>query len=695
VGNLRQAWPVLALLLLAVSLAMVWVMLLRRRVHSQTTEIESQRTFLRQIIDLCPNFIFVKNQHDRFTLANRALADALGRRSEDIVGCTEQEIGVRPLEAIAHQREDTEVLEKRHEKVMREHVFTRADGRKLWLHSVKRPIKARRGDATYVLTVSNDITLHKQASQTLHEAREAAEAANRAKSEFLANMSHEIRTPLNGIIGMSDLCLDTDLAREQREYLETVKLSADGLLSVVNDILDFSKIEAGHLELDQAEFNLRETVEAALKTVALRAHQKGLELFANISPEVPLSVRGDANRLRQVILNLVGNAIKFTSRGEVVVGVKTAQTHAGEFTLQCTVADTGIGIAPERRQSIFNPFVQADSSTTRQYGGTGLGLTISARLVAMMKGTLWLDSEVGRGSQFHFTIRVQEVVGTQSAGAPIGIASQTGIAGKRVAIVEPSVSHARMLMQTFATWGLESNHFEDADAMCAASTQAPELVFVAMIQKNGDGLLGAQKIKSRHPSARIVMLLTTSGQRNDALRCGAAGFDCYLVKPIRTQELLEWVLRLTSSIPIPSMPSRTQRSRALASGLNILVAEDNAVNQTVIQRLLTKRGHRVVIAGNGRTAVAAFEREPFDLIFMDVQMPEMDGIEATSEIRRREAADQHTPIVALTAHAMSGDRERCLAVGMDDYMTKPVDPKQLDGVLASYSKATDEHAGAA
>ncbi len=686
-GNFKQAWPVLALLLLAVSLAMVWVMLLRRRVHSQTAEIESQRTFLRQVIDLCPNFIFVKNQHNRFTLANRALAEAVGRQPEQIVGCTEQEIGVKPLEAIAHQREDMEVLEKRCERVAREHVFTRADGRKVWLHSVKRPIKARRGDATYVLTVSNDITLHKQAAQTLQEAREAAEAANRAKGEFLANMSHEIRTPLNGIIGMSELCLDTDLSREQREYLETVKLSADGLLSVVNDILDFSKIEAGHLELDVAEFNLRETVEAALKTLALRAHQKGLELLSDVPPDAPVAVYGDANRLRQVILNLVGNAIKFTAAGEVIVRLENVERHDGSLTLQFAVSDTGIGIAPERQQSIFNPFVQADSSTTRQYGGTGLGLTISARLVAMMKGRIWLDSKVGQGSRFHFTIQVRN---SDAAPGPNPVV----LAGKRVAILESNSSHARILLQTLTAWGMQASTVPSAQDP-ESLADSPDLVLVAMHQTHGDGLATAGQLRLRYPLARIVMMLTSSGQRLDAARCTDAGFDCYVVKPIRTQELQDLLAQSLSSQPIAAMPSRTQRGRALTAGMTIMVAEDNAVNQMVMQRLLAKRGHRVVIAGNGRIAVDLFSREPFDLIFMDVQMPEMDGIEATREIRRREPVGAHIPIVALTAHAMSGDRERCLEVGMDNYMTKPVDPKQLDTVLATYAGEADSQAGVA
>ncbi|HEU4600674.1 MAG TPA: histidine kinase dimerization/phospho-acceptor domain-containing protein, partial [Steroidobacteraceae bacterium] len=318
-GGLRRSWPVLSLLLLSVCVVSLWVVVLRRRVHQQTAEIDSQRTFLRQVIDMCPNFIFVKDRQQRFTLTNRAMAEALRADPDQLVGKTEVEAGIAPPEAHAHEDHDARVLAEGAEKVLHDQEFTVADGRKLWLHTVKRPIADTHGAVTHVLSVSNDITLHKEAERTLLTAREAAEAANKAKSEFLANMSHEIRTPLNGIIGMSDLCLDTDLSREQREYLETVKLSADGLLTVINDILDFSKIEAGHLQLDETETNIREVLEGSLKTLALRAHQKGLELICDIAPDVPELVMADANRLRQIVLNLAGNAVKFTQQGEVMV----------------------------------------------------------------------------------------------------------------------------------------------------------------------------------------------------------------------------------------------------------------------------------------------------------------------------------------------------------------------------------------
>jgi PAS domain S-box-containing protein len=699
--TLRHAWPALALLTLSICLAMLWVAALRRRVQTQTAEIETQRAFLRQIIDMCPNYIFVKDRAGRFTLVNRALAQAHGRKPEEMVGKTDQDVGSSEEEASAYHRDDLEVMNSNREKVIQVEPHTDGSGRQLWMHTVKRPLGNHDGAATHVLGVSNDVTLHKQVEATLQKARAAAEAANQAKSEFLANMSHEIRTPLNGILGMSELCLDTDLAREQREYIETVKLSADGLLNVINDILDFSKIEAGKLALDPAEFNIRETVDTALKTLALRAHQKNLELICDICGDVPDTAIGDANRLRQVLLNLVGNAIKFTERGEVVVRVCLVEDEAGQRILHFTVRDTGIGIAADRQQLIFNPFVQADTSTTRQYGGTGLGLTISTRLVTMMAGRIWLESEPAKGSEFHFTIKLAAAVHSQQLGA-VGL--ERALKDVHVLVVDDNETNRRILHDALRRWGMRPLAAESATQalerleQCVRSGDPVQLVLTDLSMPDIDGLALVERIRERAEiSTTPIMMLTSSGHREDAARCRSLGVTSYLIKPVRLNELRDVFLRvLTQAEPVAA--ARPAPIVERGPGLNVLLAEDNPVNQLVMQRLLVKRGHRVTVAATGRVAVDALDHEAFDLVLMDVQMPEVDGFEATREIRRKEAGTgRRTPIVALTAHAMSGDRERCLESGMDGYMAKPINPKELDDTLKAFgtSAAGDARDGSA
>ncbi len=693
--NLRHAWPVLATLTLSICLAMLWVFILSRRVRAQTHEMNSQRTFLRQIIDLCPNFIFVKDRAGRYTLANRALAEAYECRPEDMIGKTDTQVGVIDKEAHEYFLEDMRVMDTREEKIIHDESRTDLAGRKLWMHTVRRPLLGPGGRATHVLGVSNDITLHKQAEATLRKAREAAEAANRAKSEFLANMSHEIRTPLNGIIGMSELCLDTDLSAEQREYLETVKLSADGLLGVINDILDFSKIEAGKLELDPAEFNVRETLEGALKTIALRAHQKGLELTCDVGAEVPELVKGDANRLRQVILNLVGNAIKFTERGEVGVRVQLHVNDGNHCVLHFTVSDTGIGIAEDRQEHIFNPFAQADSSTTRQYGGTGLGLTISNRLANMMEGRMWVDSAPGKGSHFHFTVRFEVVEPLHPHVKALALRPLESV---RILIVEDNATNGAILENALTRWKMRVSVASTAAEALAALTSAhderdPYRIVLADLEATPTHALAlVERIRARgdvlQPS---VLVMTQSGYRQDAARTRDLSIDAHLVKPLRMNELRDALLRSLSPRTPISAPAllAPKASAAPSGGLEILLAEDNLVNQLLMQRLLQKRGHGVVIAENGQAVLDALESRAFDLILMDVQMPELDGFETTAEIRRRESTGKRRiPIIALTAHAMAGDRDRCLASGMDAYLTKPIDPAELDATLSRYCTDT-------
>jgi PAS domain S-box-containing protein len=680
--NLRHAWPALALLVFVICLSMLWVIVLRRRVQAQTAQIEEQRAFLRQVIDLTPNYIFVKDRSGRFTLANRAIAEAYGREPEEMLGKKDAEIAAVPTEALAREADDHEVIESAQDKVIRDECRTDVRGHQHWMQTVRRPILAEDGKPTHILGVANDVTLHKEAEITLRRAREAAEAANKAKSEFLANMSHEIRTPLNGILGMSGLCLDTELSREQREYVETVKLSADGLLNVINDILDFSKIEAGRLELDPVEFDLREALDTTLKMLALRAHQKGLELVCDVEASVPASVIGDANRLRQIVLNLAGNAIKFTERGEVVLRVRIERTDGERCELHFTIADTGIGIAPERREHIFSPFVQADSSTTRRFGGTGLGLTISSALVTMMNGRIWVESEPGQGSQFHFTICLNRAHAAQAESIPAQLRDV------HVLVVDDNGANRRALRNALLHWGLrasEARNVIEAMAQLEQSALTPHpirIVLTDLDMPEADGLRLPVLMRERPDiTAEVLMLLSSARQREDVERCRQAEVTNYIAKPVRASELKDTLMQIVCNKPAGCTEAR-QRIELTGGGLNILVAEDNSVNQLVMQRLLTKRGHRVVLAPHGKAALDAVECEVFDLIFMDVQMPLIDGFQATREIRRAEAGSaSRTPIVALTAHAMSGDRERCLQAGMDAYMTKPVVPKELDDML--------------
>jgi two-component system, sensor histidine kinase and response regulator len=653
-----------------------------RRAEEET---KRTRSLLNSIIENLPTAVFLKDADElKYVLWNKAAQQLYGYVSEEVLGKSAYELFDPPLaEALGAQDRETlktgALLD-----VPEQTVNTRHKGVRV-IHTKKLPILDEAGRPRYLVGISEDITDRKKAETDLVQAREAAEQASLAKSEFLANMSHEIRTPINGIMGMTQLALNTELSGEQREYLEAVELSADSLLRVINDILDFSKIEAGKLDLIAIDFSLRDCIADAMTTLAVQAHTKGLELVYHVPSTIPDALIGDPGRLRQIIVNLVGNSIKFTQEGEIAVKVELESETANQVNLHISVADTGIGIPAEKQDKIFQSFEQADSSTTREYGGTGLGLAIVSQLVRMMGGQIRVESEVDKGSLFQFVAgfgRQKEPIQPQAIGEGLDLKDVS------VLVVDDNATNRKILEETLVYWGMKPTVMENGRAALAAMAKAYkedkhfDLIITDCMMPEMDGFELAERI-SEDPclTTSTIIMLTSAGERGDAARCLELGISAYLLKPIRQSELLFTISKvLKEPTPTAAQPSLITRHsiRESKRRLHILLAEDNAVNQKLATRILERMGHTVTVASNGKKVLECLEHEKFDLILMDVQMPEMDGFEATRAVRDLEkATGEHIPIAAMTAYAMKGDKEKCLDVGMDDYIAKPINAQEL------------------
>ncbi len=650
--------------------------------------LEESKAIYHSLVESLPINVFRKDREGRIVFANQRYCDNQAMPLERLIGKTDRDL-FSPTLAEKYMNDDRWVLQTGlpfHD--IEEHPGP--DGKKtIYVEVLKAPVTDPDGRRVGIQGMFWDVTSRKRAEQALREAKEIAEKASRAKSDFLANVSHEIRTPLNAIIGMTELLLDTRLEQTQREYLSMVQHSGESLLSIINDILDFSKIEAGKLELDHRTFDLRERLGDTVRSLSVRAHDKKIELAMRIDPQIPQRLVGDITRIRQVMVNLIGNAIKFTPQGEVVVSVDVIAFNEHETELRFSVRDTGIGISPDNIDSIFEKFEQADSSTTRDYGGTGLGLAICSRLVRLMDGDLKVVSTHGQGSEFFFSIKLA-IDQQQPADIP------ATIKGRSALVIDSYETTRKIYEEMMQAWGIRPfavASIEHGLALLRALAEANQPISVVLldarlIQDDPDGaLMQAIRETKKHLDAPLILAIS-GGQHDHSRLSQLTDCDAFILKPVKHSDLL-LAISNALNIPIETIDSGEQQAFNRRAGpLRILLAEDNTINQKLAIGLLKKQGHNLTIANDGVEAVELFKQSDFDLILMDVQMPKMDGIEATSAIRELEMSRQkRTPIVAMTAHAMTGDRERCLAAGMDEYVSKPI---RLPKLLNALAKVLEE-----
>lgn len=646
------------------------------------------------LVESLPINLFRKDREGHFTYANKLFCNELGVPQNELIGKTDFDFFPHE-DATKYRANDAAVIEqgKPFEDV-EEH--RTPDGKELFVHVLKVPVFDSDGAPIGVQAVYWDVTARILAERQMEQAREAAEHANQAKSDFLANMSHEIRTPMNAIMGMTELVLSSDLTMDQREHLEIVQGASDSLLALIDDILDFSKIEAGKLDLESTPFSLGERLGDTMKTLALRAHQKNLELAFRIAKDVPRVVIGDSHRIRQIIVNLVGNAIKFTEEGEVVLDVDLVETDGDEAKLHFVVSDTGIGISEKQQATIFQAFEQADTSMTRRFGGTGLGLAISSRLVQLMGGNLWVESEHGKGSRFHFEICLP--VGDESD--QVAMVNPVHVRGSRALVIDDNETNRRILEEMTSNWGMLTTSAESANLglqLIEAAFDEGEPFSIVITDASMPDVDGFQLVEKLRADSRFtnvpVLMLTSADRPGDIQRCQTLGIRRRMIKPVKQSELLQSIES--------TLGSWSQRQSDIADEvvddklepLEILLAEDSRTNQLLAVALLTKAGHSVDLVETGREAVEQTARKNYDVVLMDIQMPEMDGLEATRAIRKRESkTKQHIPIIAMTAHAMKGDEERCLSNGMDGYLSKPIKTQEFFATLRALGKpAGDLH----